>query len=102
MSGRLRWHELARRTVLAAGGERIGHVVDLVTAPVDDRMTVTALLVGRRAWWGRMVQSRWLMRDPPIEIAWADVVEMGDEIRTNVSRDEARHRRAGPHTGAQP
>ena len=102
-AGRVRWHELAGRPVLDAEGRRIGHVVDVVAAPVDDSMTVRALLVGRRAWWGRIVQSRWFKPErEPIEIGWDDVVELGDAIRTRVQRDAARHRRAGPHTGAQP
>lgn len=105
MSGarRVRWHELARRPVLDADGRRIGHVVDVVAAPVDDRLVVRALLVGQRAWWARIVQSRWFTSArQPMEVAWEDVVELGDEIRTRAHGDEARRRRAGPHTGAQP
>ena len=102
MSSRVRWHELARRPVLGDGGKRIGHVVDVVASPVDDRMTVVALLVGRRAWWGRIVQSRWF-KPPgrPVEIAWDDIVELGDEIRTGVRREDVRHRRAGRQKGSQ-
>jgi sporulation protein YlmC with PRC-barrel domain len=100
---RVRWHELARRPVLDVDGKRIGHVVDVVAAPVDDRMTVRGLLVGRKAWWGRIVQSRWFnVGRQPIEIAWDDVVELGDEVRTGVRRDVARHRDGGPPTGTEP
>jgi sporulation protein YlmC with PRC-barrel domain len=89
--------------VLDVDGKRIGHVVDVVAAPVDDRLAVRGLLVGRRAWWGRIVQSRWFKPERrPIEIAWNDVVEVGDEIRTVVRREQARRQRTGPHTGTQP
>ena len=103
-SRRMRWHELARRPVLDVEGKRIGHVVDVAAAPVDDdRLAIRGLLVGPRAWWARIMQTRWLgPQRQPIEIAWDDVVEVGEQIRTGVRREEARHREAGPHTGAQP
>lgn len=91
---RLRFHELVGRRVVDRDGKLIDHVADLMATPVDDRLTISALLVGPAAFVARVGQRRWLGPDRgPIEIAWREVVDVGDEIRVTVDRDEARRRR---------
>ena len=95
---RHRWHALVGRRVVDADGLVIDHLVDLVAQPKGDRMTVSALLVGPRAVFTRIGQTRWIGADRgPVEIPWSDVVELGNVIRVRARRDDllpTRRRRA--------
>lgn len=98
---RLRCHELIGRRVVDRDGKCIDHLVDFVATPVGDRLTISALLVGPRAFVARVAQRRWLLGDlAPIEIPWSEVIEVGDTVRVAVSRDSARGRRASRQPGA--
>ena len=89
MNGRVRLHELMGRRVVDCDGKLVDHLADVVARPVDGRLAVTALLVGRRALFARVARRRWLgAARGPIVVPWQQVEELGEEVRLRVARSE--------------
>jgi sporulation protein YlmC with PRC-barrel domain len=87
---RVRYGELVGRRVVDAEGARVGRVVDLVAAPADDRtLRVTALLVGYRALFERIVTGVLAgRRVHELEIPWSLVRSVESDVRLSVRRAE--------------
>lgn len=85
---RIRYHELLRRVVVDSEGVRLGRIADLVAVPEDDRtMRVTALLVGYRALFERIVTGVLAGRRlPELEVPWSLVRSVEGVVRLSVPR----------------
>ncbi len=82
----LRFHELVGKRVLAADGEQVGTVQDLVAEPVGDQLRVTALLVGYGALMRRISFKRglWVRLVPPRRIPWSMVSRIDQYVHLAV------------------
>ncbi len=88
---RRRWHKLVGTLVVDRDGRHMGRVRDVLAAPGDDHLEVTALVVGPLARLTRIGQRRWLPdRVEHHEVPWEVVARVDDRIRLSVTAAEAR------------
>jgi len=70
VSRRIRVADLVGTPVVAASGERLGHVIDLEVSPARE---VTAILTGRRGWLSRLRLGQFVRGHHEQRISWRRV-----------------------------
>src|SRR4051794_22926752 len=94
----MRYHQLVGKTVIAADGQIVGRVADLMAERSGDALVVTALLVGPTAFLRRLgLRAPWRVGDHrPCRVPWRMVERVDARIHLRVPRstldavDEAR------------
>lgn len=80
---RLSYHDLVGRRVIDPNGASLGRVVDLTAEAEGDRLVVTTLLIGPRAFLPRIgfMPKGGAGGSPFREVAWRAVARIDDAIR---------------------
>jgi sporulation protein YlmC with PRC-barrel domain len=84
----MRYHQLVGKTVIAADGQIVGRVADLMAEQSGDALVVTALLVGPRAFLRRLgLRAPWSDSDRhPCGVPWQAVERIDERIHLRLPR----------------
>lgn len=83
-----RYQQLLGKRVIAADGESVGRVADLVAERRGEELQVTALLVGNASLLRRIAFRRLALFRvaPPRKVPWSLIAEITDVVRLRVVR----------------